>query len=129
MFNLARLSMAAVGTGLIVTACAAPTDEEIAPAQQPEQTSTDDSSTVTEEVSEDVTASGLDENGEFAADMRNEDGELAVTGHGGGRRCDRSDNWKCRRGLRGWRWVRTNQWGGHHGGDRCCMRVLHRPHW
>ena len=42
------------------------------------------------------------------------------------RRCDRRNAWHCRRGHRGWRWVRIPSYDGWY---RCCVRARHPHHW
>jgi len=42
------------------------------------------------------------------------------------RRCDRRNAWHCRRGHRGWRWVRIPSYDGWY---RCCVRARHPDYW
>jgi hypothetical protein len=123
MFNLERLSAVVLGTGLVVVACAAPTDAELtAPAQE-----ADESALVTNDEPEgdDVAENGSDPNqaeDETSADVQGED---ETFGEAQRRRCDRRNNWHCKRGHPGWRWVRRH-YDSHR--RRCCVRVR-RPHW
>lgn len=136
MNDLRKCSICLV-SGLLVAACAAPLDEDL-------------ESGTAEERHGDAQEDGTD-TADAEENIASESSELTAEGfaHGqgdhtfsGGRyaRCDMRDNWHCRRGHRGWRWVRIRgdydrdqQWGRDNGWNRdrrCCIRVQvpHRPH-
>jgi len=178
MNTLKRLSvvMSVFGAGLVVAACASPTDAEIAePAQQQDDVAVDEETDdlgatsselvdEAEEAAEDVgreaeeTAEDVERAADEATDDPNKDtiqqeqrhgpGAGGHSSHGRGygpghygrphhdrRWCSQRDNWHCRRGEYGWRWVylqRDHRPG--YGGEwqrrpqRCCMRVHIRDH-
>lgn len=142
MTTLKRLSvvMSVFGAGLVVVACASPTDAEIAePAQQENDIATVDgedfdttSSALVdeaEEAAEDVgeeaedTARDVEDAAEDVVDDDGKEGSVSQEqrygygrrpgGYGHGRRCNYRDVFHCVRNHRGWRWVDLGGGRGH----------------
>lgn len=141
MFNLERLALVALATGLVVVACAAPTD----PASEEDEDATaepaassdeaalaaDDDADEDEDVGSTSSALTREEAQRYAADMR-EDSRMIAPEHRT-RYCNRKDAFHCHHRHRGWHWESIqygHSIGGWHKGRLCCVRVgMHHPHW
>ena len=139
MFNLSRLAVIAFGTGLLVVACAAPTDpaseEDESASTASEEAALSDDGDDDQAEAEDVGSTSSDltrERGEvYGADMRN---DLQVAPGNRVRPCNRRDMFHCNHRQRGWRWESRrygHSIGGWNKGQRCCVRSvgLSHPHW
>lgn len=130
-----RLSAAfsVLGTALVMFACASPTDAELAGTEEASPTEADaDEGKVDPTQATDLASSALSED----EDDTREIASGIVRDEFRGRRCDRRDDFHCRRHHRGWRWVRdygrpnigpAPGWGGgfRPGRDRyCCVQTF-----
>lgn len=126
MLKLERLLFAFVGTGLLVAACAAPTDP--APAEPAEEATTPPAT------EEDVASTQADlDQDEAQASTDYEHGHWRDRDRFGGVHrplmCNDGDAYHCRRHHRGWRWSGAPFGDGWQQGRRCCVHVAHPPHW
>ncbi len=135
MFYLEHLP-AVLGTCLVIVACTGSTDEggpDVAPPDEGEVA-----------LSDELRDDGLgDANAGAEAEARADGDPDVLSGEASDaeaevsdapdtasdayhRRCDRRNAWHCRRGHRGWRWVRIPY---DDGWRRCCVRARHPHHW